>query len=146
MDSLERHMRLKLRLITFVAVANLAACGNEKSSPSSPLAGSQIVAEGITINVDRDRLVIRNTSAERVRFAALERVFVEQMLALWCFGSDECGTAIDAGQTAAVRLADVDGFSATSKEVKVFWWPFRPNVPADQKHQLLREVVVKIRD
>jgi hypothetical protein len=104
------------------------------------------VAEGITINVVADRLVIRNTSAERVRFAALERVFVENALALWCFGSDDCGTALDAGQSASLRLADIDGFDASAKEVKVFWWPYRPDVPPDQKHQFLRAVVVKVRD
>jgi hypothetical protein len=81
-----------------------------------------------------------------VRFAALERVFVEQTLALWCFGSDDCGTAIDAGHSVSVRLSDVDGYTATSKEIKVFWWPLRPDVPPDQKFQYLRAVVVQVRD
>jgi hypothetical protein len=139
-------MHLTRRLLALVAVATLASCGSEKDPPSSPLTGSQIVAEGITIDVDTERLVIRNTSAERVRFAVLERVFVEQTLALWCFGSDECGTAIEAGRSATVRLAEIDGYSASAKELKVFWWPLRPDVPPDQKHQFLREVVVKIRD
>jgi hypothetical protein len=139
-------MRSMLRPIVIAVAVSLTACGGKEGPPTSPLTPTQIVAEGITIDVVNERLVLRNTSAERIRFGALERVYFETLLASWCFGTDDCGSGLDAGQTASLQLSDIGGYTPAATELTVFWWPVRPDVPPDERHQLLRQVVIRVRD
>ena len=96
----------------------------------------------VTSQVDGAAVVVRNAADFPVRVALVERQTADTDLATWCFGSDDCGTAIAAGGELRVPLTSVQGYRASADEVVVFWWnPADPQRPAGEPAPVVSQSV-----
>ena len=134
-----KHLTGSILLATLLGVA---ACSGH-SELLDPVALVVSDAEGIRISLQGDQIRLVNSSAEPVRFAAIERQFFEHALALWCIGG-ECGAHVAVGQSGSIPLADVSGYESGAREVVVFWWYDRPNASEEEKANGVRRVVVPL--
>ena len=128
-----------------IALAAFAAAVGGCSGQRELLAPARVVSEseGIRIASQGNEIVLDNGSAEPVRFAVVERDYFERALAIWSFGFGG-GTPVSVGKGAAVKLADVPGYSYASREVMVFWWFDRPSATNEEKAAGVRRVSVNI--
>jgi hypothetical protein len=131
-----RNMPLSTRLL--IALALVGACSDDPTTTSQRFGDSAVVAI-----VDNATLIVRNASTTTVRAAALERQWGENGLALWCFGSAECGRAIEPGSEWRVPLVDVEGYRADMSQVLVRWWA--PSEANDEGAAPVNTVLVRLR-
>lgn len=103
-----------------------AACSSDPVGvPESGRSGDLVAA------VQGSTLVITNEGTSAVRVGAVESVMLEQALILWCFGSRDCGDALQAGKSIAIPLADIPGYSASADAVTVLYWTPDSDGPVD---------------
>ena len=110
--------RAARKLVIAAAAIAVAACGASSVTGSGASTGGQI-----TWQVQNERVLLTNTSAQPVRYAILGRTWMHNALASWCFGSPSCGAPLAAGATATVAYADIDGAQPPEREAIVLWWP-----------------------
>ena len=112
---------MRLRLLALLALPLLAACKDDAAtSPAGIELDERSMA--VTSQVEGNVLVLRNAADFAVRVGVLERTMADNQLAQWCFGADDCGTALAGGAQLRVPLSAVQGYSASADELAVFWW------------------------
>jgi hypothetical protein len=117
-----------MRFLYVGVLVAAAACSQERVPTSVEDESSR--QQAVTATLDGQAVVLRNGADFPVRVAVLDSVYVTNLLALWCFGSDECGTQLVANGTLRIPLGEVEGFSASTEELLVHWWN-----PADPERQ-----------
>lgn len=120
-------MRSTLRFM-LALLAMAGACSSDSDAPVE--VGDEARQQAVTAALDGQVVVVRNDADFDVRVAVLETEYVTNALALWCFGSDECGTLVVAHGTLRVPLTEITGYAPGREELLVHWWN-----PADPERQ-----------
>jgi hypothetical protein len=121
-------MRFLLITLFFAATA----CSSRDSAPTA-LEDESSRQQAVTAAFEGQTLVVRNGADFPVRIAVLETVYVTNALALWCFGSDQCGTLLAANSTVRIPITQVEGYAPGMEEVLVHWWnPADPDRRPDE--------------
>jgi hypothetical protein len=103
-------------------LAAAVGCSDRASLPSGPADIVRSASDGVTGRVENGVLEIRNATTESIVVTTVETRFFYTAFALWCFGHEQCGTALVPDATVRIPLGEIPGYTAAASTVEVFWW------------------------